>query len=98
MHVIVFAVHLDNRLKVGTYATEHAAHIVRHVFREHLATVFGHKDQMSMKRENAVPRPPASDLIAPPSKLHTTSRRPRVNSSASHLSLAGSGGNHARQS
>jgi len=43
MHVIVFAVHLDKlRLKVGTHATEHAAHIVRHVFREHLAAVFGH--------------------------------------------------------
>src|SRR5215470_20217389 len=42
MHVIVFAVHLDKLcLKVGTHAGEHAAHIVQHIFREHLAAVFG---------------------------------------------------------
>lgn len=62
--MIVFAVHLDKLgLEVAAHAGEHVPHVVQHVFGEHLAAVFGHKDQVSMERKNAVPSPPIIVVI-----------------------------------
>lgn len=55
MHMIVFAVHLDQvRLKGGADGGKDAAHIVQHRGGEDVAAVFCHKDQMDVHGKNTM--------------------------------------------
>lgn len=61
MNVVVLAVKLDQlRFKLLANVGKHAAHILKNGFGEHMAAVFGHKDQMNMKIEYTVP--PVSNI------------------------------------
>lgn len=56
MNVVVLSVKLDKfSFKLLANIREDAAHILKNGFSEHMAAVFGHKDQVNMKVENTVP-------------------------------------------
>ena len=53
--MVILAIELDQfRLKVGADAGKDATQIVENFLGEHIAAVFGHKDQMRMHQENAM--------------------------------------------
>ena len=64
--VIVLTVELNQfRLEVGTDAGEYPVQVIEDFLGEHFAAIFGHKDQMHMHQEYAVP-----SLLARPKSFY----------------------------
>jgi len=63
--VIVLTVELNQfRLEVGTDAGEYPVQVIEDFLGEHFAAIFGHKDQMHMHQEDAVPSVPNIVVLA----------------------------------
>ncbi len=57
--MVVFALKLDQfRLEVLAYLPEQSAHVLKNGLCEHMAPVFGYKDQMNVNIENTVSSAP----------------------------------------
>ena len=77
MHIVILTVErYQFRLKVLAHAGEDSTQIIQHVFGEHLAAVFGHKDQMDVHQKYTISSMPNIVVIA---------HRPNYNASMQRL-------------